>query len=52
LCCFPHINVLGGRCGTDHRHVERISYPAGEMRCVCPQRVNRVGLPSHRPLPV
>jgi len=22
---FPHINVLGGCCGTDHRHVERIS---------------------------
>jgi S-methylmethionine-dependent homocysteine/selenocysteine methylase len=21
---FPHINVLGGCCGTDHRHVERI----------------------------
>ena len=24
LCRFPHINVLGGCCGTDHRHVERI----------------------------
>jgi S-methylmethionine-dependent homocysteine/selenocysteine methylase len=22
---FPHINVLGGCCGTDHRHVESIS---------------------------
>jgi homocysteine S-methyltransferase len=22
---FPHLNVLGGCCGTDHRHVERIS---------------------------
>jgi len=22
---FPHINVLGGCCGTDHRHIERIS---------------------------
>jgi S-methylmethionine-dependent homocysteine/selenocysteine methylase len=22
---FPHINVLGGCCGTDHRHLERIS---------------------------
>jgi homocysteine S-methyltransferase len=22
---FPHINVLGGCCGTGHRHVERIS---------------------------
>ena len=22
---FPHISVLGGCCGTDHRHVERIS---------------------------
>jgi S-methylmethionine-dependent homocysteine/selenocysteine methylase len=21
---FPHINVLGGCCGTDHRHLERI----------------------------
>ena len=21
---FPHINVLGGCCGTDHRHIERI----------------------------
>jgi len=23
---FPHINVLGGCCGTDHRHVEQISH--------------------------
>ncbi len=22
---FPHINVLGGCCGTDHRHIDRIS---------------------------
>jgi S-methylmethionine-dependent homocysteine/selenocysteine methylase len=22
---FPHLNVLGGCCGTDHRHIERIS---------------------------
>lgn len=22
---FPHINILGGCCGTDHRHVEHIS---------------------------
>jgi S-methylmethionine-dependent homocysteine/selenocysteine methylase len=22
---FPHINVLGGCCGTDHRHIEAIS---------------------------
>jgi hypothetical protein len=22
---FPHINVLGGCCGTDHRHVDCIS---------------------------
>ncbi len=22
---FPHINVLGGCCGTDHRHVACIS---------------------------
>jgi len=21
---FPHINVLGGCCGTDHRHIEQI----------------------------
>ena len=21
---FPRINVLGGCCGTDHRHIERI----------------------------
>ena len=28
---FPHINVLGGCCGTDHRHVEAIS--AACMRC-------------------
>jgi S-methylmethionine-dependent homocysteine/selenocysteine methylase len=25
LSRFPHINVLGGCCGTDHRHVEHIS---------------------------
>jgi S-methylmethionine-dependent homocysteine/selenocysteine methylase len=25
LCRFPHINVLGGCCGTDHLHVECIS---------------------------
>ncbi len=23
---FPHVNVLGGCCGTDHRHVERICH--------------------------
>jgi homocysteine S-methyltransferase len=23
--CYPLINVLGGCCGTDHRHIERIS---------------------------
>lgn len=22
---LPHINVLGGCCGTDHRHIEAIS---------------------------
>lgn len=22
---FPHINVIGGCCGTDHRHIEQIS---------------------------
>jgi methionine synthase I (cobalamin-dependent) len=22
---FPHINVLGGCCGTDHRHIDSIS---------------------------
>jgi methionine synthase I (cobalamin-dependent) len=21
---LPHINVLGGCCGTDHRHIEQI----------------------------
>lgn len=26
---FPHINVLGGCCGTDHRHVESISAACG-----------------------
>jgi S-methylmethionine-dependent homocysteine/selenocysteine methylase len=25
LARFPHINVLGGCCGTDHRHIEAIS---------------------------
>jgi len=25
LARFPHINVLGGCCGTDHRHTEAIS---------------------------
>jgi S-methylmethionine-dependent homocysteine/selenocysteine methylase len=25
LRCFPHINVLGGCCGTDHRHIEQIA---------------------------
>jgi S-methylmethionine-dependent homocysteine/selenocysteine methylase len=23
---LPHVAVLGGCCGTDHRHVEQISY--------------------------
>ena len=31
---FPHINVLGGCCGTDHRHVERISLACNEIRRV------------------
>jgi methionine synthase I (cobalamin-dependent) len=26
---MPHVNVLGGCCGTDHRHVEQIA-----MACV------------------
>ena len=26
---FPHINVLGGCCGTDHRHVDCSAWPAG-----------------------
>jgi S-methylmethionine-dependent homocysteine/selenocysteine methylase len=26
---FPHINVLGGCCGTDHRHVQCISASCG-----------------------
>jgi S-methylmethionine-dependent homocysteine/selenocysteine methylase len=25
LARFPHINVLGGCCGTDHRHIEAIA---------------------------
>ncbi len=29
---FPHISVLGGCCGTDHRHVERIAQACGSLR--------------------
>ena len=28
---FPHINVLGGCCGTDHRHVDSIARPAAAL---------------------
>jgi S-methylmethionine-dependent homocysteine/selenocysteine methylase len=27
---FPHINVLGGCCGTDHRHIEQIWFACKE----------------------
>jgi S-methylmethionine-dependent homocysteine/selenocysteine methylase len=27
---FPHINVLGGCCGTDHRHIEQICRSFGQ----------------------
>jgi S-methylmethionine-dependent homocysteine/selenocysteine methylase len=37
-CRFPHINVLGGCCGTDHRHVEQIS---GQCRCAAPRSALR-----------
>ncbi len=29
---FPHINVLGGCCGTDHRHIECIALACREVR--------------------
>jgi S-methylmethionine-dependent homocysteine/selenocysteine methylase len=28
---FPHINVLGGCCGTDHRHIEQICRSCGKI---------------------
>lgn len=30
--CLPRLTVLGGCCGTDHRHVEAIGRPAGSRR--------------------
>jgi S-methylmethionine-dependent homocysteine/selenocysteine methylase len=27
---FPHINVLGGCCGTDHRHIEHVCRSCGQ----------------------
>lgn len=35
---FPHINVLGGCCGTDHRHIERISLACTTAFDGSPQR--------------
>ena len=32
LRLVPHVNVLGGCCGTDHRHVEAICVACGPMR--------------------
>lgn len=29
---WPHINVLGGCCGTDHRHIERIAHACRAAR--------------------
>ncbi|WP_062578203.1 MULTISPECIES: homocysteine S-methyltransferase family protein [unclassified Rhizobium] len=30
---FPHINVWGGCCGTDGRHIGRIAHRVGQIRC-------------------
>ncbi len=30
---FPHINVWGGCCGTDGRHIGRIAHSVGQIRC-------------------
>lgn len=30
---FPHINVWGGCCGTDGRHIGKIAYEVGKIRC-------------------
>lgn len=35
---WPHINVLGGCCGTDHRHVEAIA-----TACACPTGGRQAG---------
>ncbi|WP_439616630.1 homocysteine S-methyltransferase family protein [Shinella sp.] len=31
---FPHINVWGGCCGTDGRHIGKIAHKVGQIRCV------------------
>src|SRR5262249_20620946 len=33
LCRFPHITLLGGCCGTDHRHIACV----GEACCTSPR---------------
>jgi S-methylmethionine-dependent homocysteine/selenocysteine methylase len=30
---FPHINVWGGCCGTDGRHIGKIAHRVGQIRC-------------------
>ncbi|MGF9566636.1 homocysteine S-methyltransferase family protein [Neorhizobium sp. BT27B] len=30
---YPHINVWGGCCGTDARHIGRIAHSVGQFRC-------------------
>ena len=46
---FPHINALGGCCGTDHRHVECISASCrGASHTVGAQSLSNT-LPCHRP---
>ena len=47
LCALmPQLNILGGCCGTDHRHVERIAAavmgPGGRARAGTPAGVARV----------
>ena len=36
--CLPYLTVLGGCCGTDHRHVEAIGRPAGSRRASSVER--------------
>ena len=36
--CLPRLTVLGGCCGTDHRHVEAIGRPAGSRRASSVER--------------
>jgi S-methylmethionine-dependent homocysteine/selenocysteine methylase len=41
---FPHINVLGGCCGTDHRHIEQICRNCGQADIVARNRfINESG---------